>query len=203
MKTGLFTRQNLMAITAVFVGIGVLAGIEMATEPNFREMTFGDMLIELIEPTILVITAATVVYLLLRTQRQHTTQMELLRSLGEARHQGSQWREQMRELLGGLGQAIDAQFECWGLTPAEREVGLLLLKGLSLREIAVMRDASERTVRQQASAVYGKAGLSGRAALSSYFLEDLLPPRAGEKETVEKAFNRNGANRVEQPMRRH
>ena len=56
--------------------------------------------------------------------------------------------------LVGLGEAIDGQFTRWGLTAAERAVGLLLLKGLSLREIAQLRAASERTVRQQALDLY-------------------------------------------------
>jgi DNA-binding CsgD family transcriptional regulator len=82
----------------------------------------------------------------------------------------------MRELVKGLGAAIDAQFDRWGLTAAEREVAMLMLKGLSHKEIAAVREASERTVRQQARAIYAKANLSGRAALSAFFLEDLLLP---------------------------
>ena len=102
--------------------------------------------------------------------------MTLMRDLEVARTEGAQWRADMRELLKGLSAAIDAQFERWGLTPAEREVALLLLKGLSHKEIAVVREASVLTVRQQASSVYSKANLSGRAALSAFFLEDLLLP---------------------------
>jgi DNA-binding CsgD family transcriptional regulator len=64
----------------------------------------------------------------------------------------------------------------WQLSAAEREVALLLLKGLSTKEIATVRATSERTAREQARAVYAKAGLAGRAALSAYFLEDLLAP---------------------------
>jgi DNA-binding CsgD family transcriptional regulator len=62
------------------------------------------------------------------------------------------------------------------LTAAEREVGLLILKGLSYKEIAIIRNVSEKTVRLQAHTLYRKAKLSGRAALSAYFLEDLLLP---------------------------
>jgi DNA-binding CsgD family transcriptional regulator len=104
--------------------------------------------------------------------------MSLLRDLEVARAEGAQWRTDMREVLKGLGSAIDAQFERWQLTPAEREVAMLMLKGLSHKEIAAVREASERTVRQQARAIYGKANLSGRAALSAFFLEDLLLPAA-------------------------
>jgi DNA-binding CsgD family transcriptional regulator len=76
----------------------------------------------------------------------------------------------------GLSQHIDAQFSEWQLTPAERDVALLLLKGFSMREIAKLRENSERTTRQQATTIYAKADVDGRAALSAFFLEDLLPP---------------------------
>ncbi len=76
----------------------------------------------------------------------------------------------------GLSQHIDAQFDQWQLTPAERDVALLLLKGFSMREIADFRGISERTARQQATTTYAKANVEGRATLSAFFLEDLLPP---------------------------
>jgi len=65
------------------------------------------------------------------------------------------------------------------LTPAEREVGLLLLKGLSHKEAAT-RATSETTIRQQALAIYRKSGLRNRSELSAFFLEDLLLP-VGER----------------------
>ncbi|MFQ5458630.1 MAG: LuxR C-terminal-related transcriptional regulator [Myxococcota bacterium] len=86
------------------------------------------------------------------------------------------WREKSRKLLLGLGEEISRQFGEWGLTPAEREVALLLLKGYGHKEIAALLERSERTVRQHAVAAYRKSGLSGRAELSAFFLEDLLLP---------------------------
>ena len=62
------------------------------------------------------------------------------------------------------------------MTAAEREVGLLILKGLSHKEIARLRATTEATVRQQAQAIYRKAGLPGKTAFSAYFLEDLFTP---------------------------
>ncbi len=79
----------------------------------------------------------------------------------------------------GLSEIIDAQFTRWSLSPAEAEVAMLLLKGLSLKETATVRDTSERTTRKQARAVYRKSGLAGRAELSAWFLEDLLGDDAG------------------------
>ena len=106
----------------------------------------------------------------------YKSRLALVRDLDLARIQGGQWRDETRALLKGLGEAIDRQFLTWKLTEAERDVGLLILKGLSLKEIAALRVTSERTIRAQARSIYAKAGLSGRAALSAFFLEDLLAP---------------------------
>jgi DNA-binding CsgD family transcriptional regulator len=81
--------------------------------------------------------------------------------------------------LEGLGAEIDRQFQAWGLTAAEREVGLLLVKGYSHKEIAALTGRGERTARQHAGTVYRKAGLAGRAELAAFFLEDLLLPERG------------------------
>jgi DNA-binding CsgD family transcriptional regulator len=86
------------------------------------------------------------------------------------------WRARAETLLRGLGEEIDLQLGRWGLTPAERETALLLLKGYGHKEIAALLGKSERTVRQQAAAAYRKSGLAGRAELSAFFLEDLLLP---------------------------
>jgi len=166
-------RSWVWAVAAVVGGIGLLMTLEIVEEPD---MTLSEILFELIEPTLIVMTAAGVVHLMGRMQQQHQEQLSLIRDLEVARRDGAKWRADMSGLLSGLGAAIDAQFDRWQLTPAEREIALLMLKGLSHKEIAAVRDASERTVRQQARSIYGKANLSGRAALSAFFLEDLLLP---------------------------
>jgi len=89
------------------------------------------------------------------------------------------WRQRATVLLRGLGAEIDAQFDRWSLTPAERDVALLLLKGYGHKQAAALLERSERTVRQHAVAVYRKSGLAGRAELSAFFLEDLLLPAGG------------------------
>ena len=70
--------------------------------------------------------------------------------------------------------AVEVQFDEWRLTPSEKEVALFMLKGLSTQEIAAARNTKEKTVRQQASAVYAKSQLEGRYALSAWFFEDIL-----------------------------
>lgn len=103
---------------------------------------------------------------------------QLTVDLATARREAQRFREEARDALRGLGEAIDNQFTRWSLSPAEREVGLLLLKGLSHREIADVRSTTETTIRQQALAVYRKSGLRSRAELSAFFLEDLLLPQS-------------------------
>lgn len=73
-----------------------------------------------------------------------------------------------------LSNAINEQFEKWQLTDSEKEIGQFILKGLSLKEVSAIRCTSERTIRQQASSIYKKSGVSGRHAFSAWFLEDLL-----------------------------
>jgi DNA-binding CsgD family transcriptional regulator len=110
-------------------------------------------------------------------------QLDRTRSdLVEARVEAEQWKKESSELIQGLGAAIERQFERWQLTKAEAEVGLFLLKGLSHKEIAGIRQTSERTVREQSRALYRKSSLSGRSSLSAFFLEDLLLPHADRGE---------------------
>ncbi len=96
------------------------------------------------------------------------------------------WRGRATRLLHGLGAEIDSQFERWSLTPAERQVAMLILKGLGHKEAANVLDRSERTVRQHAVSVYRKSGLAGRAELAAFFLEDLLLPMDHEGEQEQK-----------------
>jgi DNA-binding CsgD family transcriptional regulator len=84
--------------------------------------------------------------------------------------------EDKRLILNGLGQIIETQMETWKLSPAEKEIALLLLKGLSHAEIANIRQTSERTVRQQSLKIYSKAGVKGRSDLAAFFIEDMLTP---------------------------
>lgn len=166
-------RTGVWAAVAVVVGIAALLAIEYREEPEMRAVDFIFALIDVV-PIVLVSVGVVLLIRVAAQQREHTA--AVVRDLEVARLQGQRWRNEARTLINGLGDAIDEQFKQWNLTEAEREVALLLLKGLSLKEIAQVRATSERTIRAQARALYAKAGLSGRAALSAFFLEDLLAP---------------------------
>ncbi len=130
----------------------------------------------IIELLILLLSLAGIVYFgWLYYQATQLTINLLEENLYAANQQALQWREANRELIAGLSEQILKQFHIWQMTQAEMQVGMLMLKGLSHQEIADVRATSERTIRDQARAVYRKSGLAGRSELSAFFLEDLLP----------------------------
>jgi len=99
------------------------------------------------------------------------------RTLAERDAERAAWRKQASSALSGFAAAVDTQLSAWALTPTEREVALLLLEGLGHKQIAARTGRSERTVRQHAVSIYGKAGVSGRAELAAFFLSGLSASR--------------------------
>lgn len=162
-----YTKSGILlfAIIALLIGWDVVAD-------HREQVNYGHMAVEVL---IMSVAASGTVILWLQLRR---TQSDLAQALVE----NEQWSKENRELIQGLGAAIHKQFELWHLTKAEAEIGLFILKGLSHKEIAGVRQTSERTIREQARALYKKSGLSGRAELSAFFLEDLLLPWADESE---------------------
>ena len=70
---------------------------------------------------------------------------------------------------------IESMFEKWALSKTEREIALLILKGLSFKDIAELRTCSEVTIRQQAGNIYKKSGLKNKSEFFSFFIDDFLP----------------------------
>ena len=105
-------------------------------------------------------------------------------ALHRARTRVAAVEDQLRVASGAFHDLLEERMTQWGLTPAEREVALFAIKGLTTAEIAGLRSTSEGTVKAQTAAVYRKAGVSSRPQLLSLFIDDLLgdglpgaPPR--------------------------
>ncbi|MEX3007462.1 helix-turn-helix transcriptional regulator [Hoeflea sp. TYP-13] len=81
---------------------------------------------------------------------------------------------QLKINSGAFMRLVEDYFDEWGLTPSEREVALLSLKGLLISDIASLRNTSQGTIKAQCNAIYRKAGVNGRPQLLSVFIEDLL-----------------------------
>jgi len=184
MPRELTSEGNLLAgVLAAFAVTALLAALDLASDLR-GGTTVGHVVAEGGVFVVGMLGATFMAARLMRVVRSARLAKEeavaLAEQLEATRAEAARWRDEARDLLDGLGAALDGQFERWALSAAEREVALLLLKGLSHKELAEVRSITEATARQQARAVYKKAGLSGRNALAAFFLEDLLLPRGGE-----------------------
>lgn len=167
-------------LVLLFALMAVLVGIDLITELRDRT-TLAHAILELLVVAIGLVAAAAIALRLRRSARaaqelrEHAEQ--LAENLRMSQEEAARWRRDAADLIAGLSAAIDEQLARWQLSPAERDIALLLLKGLSHKDIAQIRSVSETTVRQQARSLYRKAGLAGRNDLAAFFLEDLLGPR--------------------------
>lgn len=167
------------AYLLLFVSIAVLVGADLAAD--YGEGTDAAHLFA--EAAAFILACAGTGLLWHRLKSAQGAVKVLQSDLSIVRGEAERWQRENEELLRGLGEAIRSQFERWQLTGAEQEVGLLLLKGLEHKEVARLRGTSERTAREQSRAVYRKAGVTGRAELSAFFLEDLLVPMGDRSDT--------------------
>jgi DNA-binding NarL/FixJ family response regulator len=166
-------RSERWVIAGVLALIIVMVGADLFADTGQGVSTWHVMT----EGIAGVAAALGIVYLLRGTYSlQHRLTEEVARSTA-LQAEAERWRADARRHVDGLSRAIDQQLTRWNLTVAEKEVAFLLLKGLGFKEIAGVRGTSEKTARAQSTAIYAKAGLSGRTELAAFFLEDLLVPR--------------------------
>ena len=83
-------------------------------------------------------------------------------------------QEKLRRASAAFIDLLEERFAEWALSPAERDVALFAIKGMSTAEIGVLRNTSEGTVKAQTNSIYRKAGVTGRPQLLSIFIEDLM-----------------------------
>lgn len=160
--------------------IGILAVVVVGTAIDlYTDLIHGSTVNHIIkEALVVLLSAAAMLWLLIGIRRQSRELARLKQDYQRVKAGADEAGAQISDyVLAGrqqLGEAVARQFTDWGLTRSEKEVAWMLLKGLSLREIAVVRDTAEKTVRQQASTIYRKAGVSGRHAFSAWFMEEVL-----------------------------
>lgn len=99
-----------------------------------------------------------------------------LRDLIGLRARLEQEQNRNKLLAGELATGIEEQMDAWRLTRSEKEVAWLIIKGFRFAEIADLRGVKENTTRLQASALYAKAGVSGRAEFVAEIVHQLLMP---------------------------
>lgn len=127
-----------------------------------------------IDAIVVLISFAGAGYLLWENQRKRREIETLRHQLHSSHVRITDLRQKLQQAGQGYLELIHQQLDEWQLSPTEKEIALLLLKGLSFDEIAAIRSTKEKTVRQQAIAVYRKSGLNGRHEFAGWFFEDFL-----------------------------
>jgi len=89
-------------------------------------------------------------------------------------HENREFRSAAGIASGEFVRIMEEKFTEWKLSGIEREIALLLIKGLSIQEIVEIRTTRPGTVKSQSSSIYRKAGVRGRNELVAYFVEDLM-----------------------------
>jgi DNA-binding CsgD family transcriptional regulator len=171
-------RQRLFLLGAgAAVLVAVLATLDIVMEGEGFDA--ADFALELLDRGLSVGAMVLVAWMTFAVRDVRAEQAVLRRDLARAVAEGAGWRAANGGTLDSLATAIGRQFDAWSLTGAERDIAGLMLKGVSLRDIAGLRHTSESTIRQQAQSIYQKSGLAGRRELAAFFLESLFEARDG------------------------
>ncbi|MCY4642529.1 MAG: hypothetical protein OXC41_07540 [Gammaproteobacteria bacterium] len=83
-------------------------------------------------------------------------------------------KKRNQALSGALADSINVQLKEWQMTHSENEISWLIIKGYSFSEIALLRGVKENTTRYQATSIYSKAGVKGRAEFVAEVFQPLL-----------------------------
>ena len=155
---------NVLTIVVVASGADLVADLSQGVETSHL---LGEFVLVSISIT-------SVLWLLLGIRKQRLDILALKEELEAEKGAVGSPKKYVLDGREKLRDVITQQFAEWVLTKSESEIGWLLLKGLSFKEIALVRETLEKTVRQHASSIYKKAGVSGRHAFSAWFIEDIL-----------------------------
>lgn len=161
---------------ALFMAL-VVCVFSISTVEIAGEFLAGETLHEMLDDLLrFVFSAALLAILIAERLAQRRELAELRGQLHKARGQLAKTDSQSVGLANQYRAVMQKQFDLWQLSASEQDVVIGILKGLSFREIAELRGTREKTVRQQASTVYRKAGVGGRNELTAWFFEDMLDP---------------------------
>jgi len=101
-------------------------------------------------------------------------QKQMAQSLLQVRQQLHSSNQRLQQGKEAFRESVEWQLSDWQFTQAQKDIAFLLLKGLSIKDIAEQRHTQEKTIRNHLSAIYDKSGLSGRHIFCSWFFEGLL-----------------------------
>ncbi len=176
----MFSR-NFAVVAVPAIAFAVVCGFDIILETDPWDPI--DVALDIAATAILVMLIVAVAWSVQQISSINDEQKAIQDHLLRRTAQGEEWRASQAAEIAAMSDAIIREFKSWNLTDAEMDVAGLLLKGASMKEIALARETSEATIRQQAQSMYRKAGLSGRVELSAYFLDSLLGEADSLRET--------------------
>ncbi len=139
------------------------------------DLSQGASTSHLIQETVLLLLAlAGLGWLLLDNLRKKQLIRNLHAELEEIQKMPQQAPKEILEAKSKLSELISTQYYVQKPPKKKAKDRLVLLKGFSLKEISALRGTAEKTIRQQASSIYQKSGVSGRHAFAAWFIEDFL-----------------------------
>jgi len=145
------------------------------TADLIKEFMIGESIWHLIEECIVIgLAAGLIIYLIFEVKRKKQHLQQLYVELKTIETSLTQSNARLQKARKEYSAVIHKQFDDWQLSKSQQEIAILLLKGLSFNDIAAIRNTKEKTVRQQASDIYKKAGVAGRHIFSAWFFEDFL-----------------------------
>ncbi|XQW86581.1 helix-turn-helix transcriptional regulator [Thalassotalea piscium] len=157
-------------ITTILVLIMILNFFDVLTD-----ISLGVPIWHIFSESIIVLISAIGAIFLIKNMYEKSARLAKLKDeLLISSNQLKNVSKEMKNARMQYAEVIQSQFQQWQLTKSEQEVAMLLLKGLSFKEISSYRNTKEKTVRQQASLIYSKANVEGRHEFAAWFLEDFM-----------------------------
>lgn len=146
---------------------------------HYIEVNLGSSMSEILQDFLLelprlLLLCLSLIFLWRQLSKESKKNALFKRSLLKSKKQSLEWKQQALSFNQEVKNRILKQFQDWKLSKSEVEVALLILKGLSTKEISQCRFTSERTTRNQCRSIYDKSELAGRHELSGYFLEQFI-----------------------------
>ncbi len=153
----------------------LLVVIAINSTDFIKDILQGDEWLHIVLEVVTVVLSVWGIFMVLEQISNRSQEISLLnKEVEKSQKDLALSRTKLKEIGREYSIYLHKQFDGWDLTPSETEVALILLKGLSFKEMAEVRNTKEKTIRQQASTIYKKSNVSGRHEFAAWFFEDML-----------------------------
>lgn len=158
-----------IALLSLIFTFGLIT-VDVAIELKHK-LSFEHIIVELL---IFLTSLTGMVSLVYKFQIERKEKHDLLDRLNIVNKEMDDWKAKVAKVSKDFFAAIDEQMEKWGLSKSEKDIAVLLVKGMSTKDIAELRGVTEKTIRTHATSIYRKSNLNTRYELASYFIEGLF-----------------------------